>query len=46
MLPVFVKLFRFFWEREKFVHFSENVKYGHLKKKNVIHYNEEKRVTI
>ena len=47
MLPVFDKLFRYvFWERDNFVHFSENIKYGDLKKNMVIYHEEGKRLTF
>ena len=35
-----------FWEREYFVHLSEDIKCGHLKQNRGIYHNEEKRVTI
>ena len=35
-----------FRERGNFVHFSENIKYGNLKKNMVIYHKEGKKVTI
>ena len=36
----------FLWEREYFVHFSENIKCGNLNKNRLIYHIKEKRVTI
>ena len=44
--PILINCLVIFWQRECFVHFSENIKCGNLKKYRVIYHNEGKRVTI
>ena len=44
--PFLINCSGIFWESEYFVHFSEGIKCGNLKKNRVIYHNEDKRVTI